>query len=311
VRCHAPQYIHLYVLSCVRPDSSTILAGEVFKTIRGYDVHRRNTTPVIMSLWAFETYDDLAQAPKTPVDVTAIPLPYLVGAGAVGQALAATFMTSRVVPRQIILIDHDSIDAELTNLNRYCLSLPSNTGRNKAELISEHLTRAGVESFHFSGTWADYVQAGRSKKVPAQVDAAEREARYEYIVSCVDKNTSRHDLQRMWPRLIVGASTLGMSAVIQIYNLSADHECLMCFNPLEADGWTLEGEVARLKLLSDTERDAEALRVGVDPASLIAHLQDPKCGTLGEAELRRFQPSASRHDWSVSFAPAFLRDHVR
>jgi hypothetical protein len=281
--------------------AASLVAAEVFKTIRGYDPSRRFMRPVIMSLWTFETYEDPTRIPKAPAEIAGIPLPYLVGAGAVGQALAATFITSHAGPSQIIPIDGDAIDEELTNLNRYCLSIASNRGRNKAELVSEFFAGAGVESFHFPFVWADYIQAGRHESLPSRVRAAERAGRFEHIISCVDKNTSRHDLQRMWPMLMVGASTLGMSAAVQIYDLGKDQECLMCANPLEADGWTLEGELMRLQQLSDAERHTEALRVGVDPILLAAHLRDPRCGTLGEAELRRFKPSDSRHDWSVGF----------
>ncbi|HUJ30710.1 MAG TPA: ThiF family adenylyltransferase [Candidatus Acidoferrum sp.] len=281
--------------------AACILASEVFKTVRGYDASRRCLTPVAMSLWAFQTYDDVSQAPKAPTSIGPIPLPYLVGAGAVGQALAATFVTSRIGPPAVIVIDGDVIDEELTNLNRYCLAVPSDKNRNKAELISEHLTRAGLRSFPFPLRWADYVQSGVHAGIAPHIRAAEREGRYEYIISCVDTNPSRHDLQRMWPRLIIGGSTNGMGATVEVYNLGFGHECLMCSNPLDGERWTLEGEIARLQQLSDAERQAEALRIGVEPVLLTAYLRNPKCGALGEAELRRFQPSSSRHDWSVGF----------
>ena len=281
--------------------AASVLAAEVFKTIRGYDPNRRPMRPVIMSLWTLQTYDDPTQVPKAPSEIAHLPLPYLVGAGAVGQALAATFITSRVGPRQIILIDGDAIDDELTNLNRYCLSIASNRGRNKAGLVSEYFARGGLEAFPFPLNWAEYVQSGKHDSVPSPIHSAERAGRFEFIISCVDKNTSRHSLQRMWPKLIVGASTHGLSVSVQIYNLNADQECLMCANPLETDGWTLEAELTRLQKLSHAEREAESRRVGVDPTLLIAHLRDPKCGTLGEAELRRFRVSNLRHDWSVGF----------
>jgi ThiF family len=281
--------------------AASILAAEVFKSIRGYAPSRRRIAPVTMSLWTFETYDDPSQVPSGPAGLATVPLPYLVGAGAVGQAVAATLLTSRVGPRQIVTLDGDAIDDELTNLNRYCLSVAADKGRKKASLLSGYLTRAGIQSFHFSELWADYVQSGRTEDIPAEVRASERDSKYGFIISCVDKNTGRHDLQRMWPRLIIGASTLGMGATAQICDLAFDQECLMCSNPLEHDGWTLEGELERLRRLPETEREAEARRAGVDPALLAKHLRDPKCGTLGEAELERFWPSASRHDWSVGF----------
>lgn len=281
--------------------AASILAAEVFKTIRGYDPKRRRVEPVFMSLWSFGTYDDAMRLPTAPKKIKPIPLPYLVGAGAVGQAVAATFISSCVGPARMILIDGDEIDDELTNLNRYCLAVAADRSRNKAELVSDYLSRVGVESYPFPETWAKYVQSGSHGGLPPEIRAAERDGRYEYIISCVDVNPSRYDLQKMWPRLIFGASTLGMSATVQLYDLSADHECLMCANPLEPDGWTLEGELKRLQQLSEIEREAEARRVGLDSTLLNAHLHDPKCGTLGEAELKRFQPSTSRHDWSVGF----------
>jgi molybdopterin/thiamine biosynthesis adenylyltransferase len=281
--------------------AAAILAAEVFKAIRGYDSSRRRIAPVSMSLWTFETYDDPSQVPNGPTELATVPVPYLVGAGAVGQAVAVTLMTSQVGPRQVVTIDGDAIDDELTNLNRYCLSVVADGGRNKASLLSGYLTRAGIQSFHFPGFWADYVQSGHTEGIPSEVCASERDSKYRFIISCVDKNTGRHDLQRMWPRLIIGSSTLGMGATAQIYDLAFDQECLMCSNPLEDDGWTLEGELERLRRLPDAEREAEAQRAGVDPALLAKHLRDPKCGTLGEAELERFRHSSSRHDWSVGF----------
>lgn len=296
-----PEAIPVSALSIGPYFAASILAAEVFKSIRGYDPSRRRIAPVTMSLWTFEIYDDPSQVPGGPAELAVVPLPYLVGAGAVGQAVAATLMTSRVGPMQIVTLDGDSIDDKLTNLNRYCLSIVADKGRNKASLLSGYLTRAGIQSFHFPGLWADYVQSGYTEGIPSEVLASERESKYGFIISCVDKNTGRHDLQRMWPRLIIGASTLGMGATAQIYDLAFDQECLMCSNPLEHDGWTLEGELERLRRLPEVEREAEARRAGVNPELLAKHLRDPKCGTLGEAELERFKPSASRHDWSVGF----------
>lgn len=290
----SPLSIGPYFAACV-------LASEVFKTIRGYDPSRRRVAPLIMSLWTHATYDDPAQMPGAPRELEPVPLPYLVGAGAVGQALAATLITSCVGPREIITIDGDAIDDELTNLNRYCLTIASDCNRNKADLLSGFLGQAGTTPFSFPVSWAEYVQSGPHEVIPARMRSAEREGRYEYVISCVDINSSRHDLQRMWPQLIIGASTLGLGATAQIYDLRFNQECLMCANPTEVDQWTLEGERARLQQLSEAERAAEAKRVGVDPTLLEAHLVDPKCGSLGEAELSKFKPSASRHDWSVGF----------
>ena len=66
----------------------------------------------------------------------------------------------------------------------------------------------------------------------------------------MDDNGARHAIQQLWPELIIGGSTHGLTAKAITYDLSGEQLCLNCFNPViernelvnkrldEARGWT-------------------------------------------------------------------------
>jgi molybdopterin/thiamine biosynthesis adenylyltransferase len=279
--------------------AAALLAGEVFKSARGLSEERRRFEPLFFSTWNFQaapTFSELEDGPASALD---IPLAYLVGAGAVIQAFAATLRGCASVTGRFVVADHDSIDDELTNLNRYCLALPSDAGANKATLLARLLPAERFQVHAVPKRWEEYI-SDTSHPWP-NVRAAEHDGRFDMVISGVDINQARHAIQRMWPRLIYGGSTLDLSVTIERYDLGrTDDECLMCSNPIEA--WTIEQQTNALQTMSADERRYLATRVGADVELVEAHVQNPKCGTVAEAEMHKFRSAAtSAVQWSVGF----------
>jgi hypothetical protein len=136
-----------------------------------------------------------------------------------------------------------------------------------------------------SGTWPNARQAtilfdGRGLR-PCPIDdtwqawrMSQPEMSLGLVLSAVDKNSARHAIQDALPRLILGASTIGMRAQLNLYDVLQGGLCLRCRNPLESpvsDDVIIE----RLRGLAPTERDAEPLRVGGDPSVLQTFHADP------------------------------------
>jgi hypothetical protein len=286
---HSP--IGPYLAAC-------FLAGEVFKSARELARERRRFEPTYFSAWTATTAANFAELQDGTESAIEVPLTYLAGAGAVLQAFAATISASTGIRGKFVVVDYDAIDKELTNLNRYCLALPADAEVPKVDLIARFLQKPRFDVFPANTSWEKYVAEGSS--VWPDVRASEMDGYFNRIISAVDINDARHALQKVWPRLIYGASTLDMAVTVQRYDLRIGDECLMCSNPIQT--WTIEGQAEALHSLSPEERRAAAIAAGADPDLVEEHLRNPKCGTLAEAEMHKFRGAGpDTQTWSVGF----------
>lgn len=280
--------------------AACLAAGEVFKHLTGlHPGAGRHPDALFYSVWEHRAYDGWENIPDHVLPQF-IPLPdvYLVGLGAVGQALLAALVAWPGLQGYLTLIDKDTIDG--TNLNRYILAVRESVGASKVDLAKTYLEAAGFMAYAYPGTWQEYTQD--YSRPPQRPDLAEKERafRYELVLSCVDKNSARHAIQNFWPRIVIGGSTSDLRAMVSLYNINSGGECLKCFNPVETAS-TIEQFAEKIRTIPAYERRKLCEQTGVDAALVETYLKDPRCGTLEETALRRFREQTQEHDWSVGF----------
>ena len=274
-----------------------VAAGEVFKRALGLKPGRgRYLNTFALSAWDWASGHDALTVhnwgPSTQLGDH-----YLIGAGAVGQAVLATLFAAGIAAF-VVTIDGDDIDD--TNLNRYPLATLADIGAAKVALAEARATGTQLHVAPYRGRWPDYADAPDRPERPGHLVDAETRYAYEHVISAVDKNPARHAIQAYWPRHLAGGATNGLAAEATGYDMTGPYECLKCGNPV-ADDETIEALRATLAQLPAEELTRRARESGVDPGRLAAYLADPRCGELGEAEFARFRDAHAGHDYAVGF----------
>jgi len=231
-----------------------------------------------------------------------LPPLYLIGAGAVGQAFAATLVASGELQGYVTVIDGDRVEG--TNLNRYLLAIQGDEKSWKSDLLAKYLRIGGFEVYSYCSNWPNYAYDSARPKQRKDLLALEAEYRYGLILSCVDTNRARHAIQRFWPQYLMGASTLGLGLSVAAYDMRSFYECLMCSNPVEPAFPSIEAVASELRELSPQLRRTWAEKRGADLQILEDYLSNPRCGHLGENEIAKFSNEGSGVDWSVGFVSA-------
>lgn len=281
--------------------AACIAAGEIFKWLRGLRENRGHYIKSLnLSLWDYAQYGTWTELPsgEWPLSLKLPPL-YLIGAGAVGQAVAAALTASRELCGYATIIDGDQI--EDTNLNRYLLAIQGDEQVWKSELLAKYLRAGGFEVYPYCSDWPNY--AYDSARPPQRNDLLALEAAYRYrlILSCVDTNRARHAIQRFWPEYLIGGSTLELGLSVAAYDMHSPYECLMCSNPIEPAIPSIEAIANELRRLTHQGRHAWAEEHGADLQILEDYLSNPRCGHLGEQEIAKFGNEDRGTDWSVGF----------
>lgn len=223
---------------------------------------------------------------------------YLVGSGAVGQALAATLGLCSGFRGHVVVLDRDPLDD--TNFNRYCLAWLGCGTSDKTQLSADAMRRAGLFVDPIPVHLEEYLQRPRPRTESALLNTQELEYRFPLVVSCVDKNPARHSIQNLWPRLIFGGSTDGLSAKVMRYDVAGDGECLKCANPITEEP-TIEAQAKMLKAMTpDQLAVALAALPPADQEAVRRHLKNPKCGEVA-ATLITEMGRELRREFAVGF----------
>lgn len=274
-----------------------VAVGEVFKRALGLKPGRgRHLDTFALSAWDWASGHNAFTAHNWNAN-TRLGDRYLIGAGAVGQAVLATLLAAGI-PAFVVTIDGDDIDD--TNLNRYSLATLADIGAAKVVLADARSRGTAIHVAPYRGRWPDYADAPDRPNRPDHLVDAEARYAYEHVISAVDKNPARHAVQAYWPRHLAGGSTNGVAAEATGYDMTGPYECLKCGNPV-ADDDTIEAHRTVLAGLPPEELTRQARTSGVDPGQLAAYLADPHCGELGEAEFARFRDAHAGHDYAVGF----------
>ena len=218
-------------------------------------------------------------------------------AGAVAEAAAISFAGLSDATAHATVIDPDPLD--LSNDNRYALATLEDEEKPKAPFMANFLARRGFTQYPYVGTWQDYVTRRGRPPNRADLDALEAGFRYQLILSCVDDNGARHAIQQLWPELIIGGSTHGLTAKAITYDLSGEQLCLKCFNPVIERNELVNKRLDEARAMDPDARAKFFAELGVDSLKAEAHLNDRRCGQLSEQDLNRF--AAGEPMMSVGF----------
>lgn len=277
--------------------AASIVAGEVFKRAR-QAVRGTPTRAAGYSLWSrtsSEAWHDLPEGPC--LRGRTLPPLHVFGVGAVGHALIYTLTAAQLNAPYFVLIDDDKYDK--TNLNRCLLAGLRDVDHAKVFAVSDHVRRHGGGTAPFPYTLQDYLVAAKPE-LRDDVAASVKNYQFGLVASCVDKNTSRQSVQGLWPSLIVGASTLGLNARSDVYNINEQTACLACHNPAEPDGEKIRALQAKLRDMPPNDRRDFLLSRGLHVEAIEAYLHAPECGKVGESELRALALQSSPQ-FSVGF----------
>lgn len=274
-------------------------AGEVFKLLRGMKPGKGEFIRThFASAWTMscaETWADLVEGPAVE-QFGSLPHFYFAGAGAVAQA-AAVCLGGSAFTGSCTVVDKDTLD--LSNGNRYALSTREDDGASKVELMQRYLRPRGFECQAVSEWWQTFAVSGGRYAPNQSVRALERAYKFPIVLSCVDKNGPRHELQNALPQLLIGASTDGLSAKASIFDLGAGTACLKCHNPLQSRNVIVQERIAALQRLDGQERINFARGLSLSEKDVELLLSPGGCGKLSEADLDRF--AAGTPEMSVGF----------
>lgn len=277
-------------------------AGEAFKFLRGMKKGKGTYTEDLFgSAWTSSTERSWPELIDGPLHTSLCEIPhfYLAGGGAVAQAAALCLGTSRL-RGSCTVIDADHLD--LSNDNRYVLSNREHEGDPKVSIIANHLNQAGIACHPVESWWADYTGAMGSSSIYPQVASLERRSRYPLVLSCVDENHPRHELQNLLPHVIIGGSTYGLTAKVITFDLSGRSACLKCHNPLRERNAVAFERREKARKMTVSERVEYAEELNMTPEALKSFINASGCGQLSESDIDRF--SAATPQMSVGFVSA-------
>ena len=277
-------------------------AGEVFKVLRGMKAGKGSFIQDLFgSAWTMTTegsWEALEDGPDSQA-LPVLPHFYFAGAGAVAQAAALCLATSGGAGA-CTPIDHDTLD--LTNDNRYVLSHTGHADKKKVALLDTYLKRTGIACKPVDSRWQDFATSAGRNAFDVEVRALERQYKFPLVLSCVDKNEPRHEIQNLLPRLIISGSTDGLTAKAAIFNLDGPYSCLKCYNPIQDRNRLIRSRLLAAKDMTQQEQADFCAELGIDPEELYKMLEAVGCGQLSRVDLERFAAGAPQ--MSVGFVSA-------
>lgn len=272
--------------------AACLAAGEVFKRSRGI-TRGRYIDALAVSLWSSSAAEDWTAAAEGPA-VAGLLLPpmHVVGAGAVGQALAYILRHAGLDEAYLAVLDDDRHDT--SNLNRCFLAGKTDIDQPKVDAV-KRFEGDGLVVYGFKGDLQAYLTSARAN-LDSRLAAEADTGTYGVLVSCVDRGNSRQQVQSLWPEIIFGGSTLGLVARADIYRDQGGEACLACHNPSERDGDRIWALREQLRGMAPEALAAFMLDRGFDAEAIAEELARPRCGSDGEkaiSDLARPPPEFS------------------
>lgn len=276
--------------------------GEIFKFLSGMKSDAGEyLTNFCLSSYDFSCYNNKTiydkkflerNNPKFPNKIDLKEL-VIVGCGAVGHAFSQSIYAIENIRGTLTIIDRKYDEygklelIESTNLARYILANNNDLKRCKASLLAERL--GTKKEFHIDYSDESFQDWSNSHNEKIQ-----------HIVSCVDNNKVRHDIQEKLPRKLHGGSTQDLRVQISTYDLTKNIQCLKCYNPINSeinDDKILE----KLSKMGVSERTKQCEILELDYEKISKMVSDPKCGELDMNALKKFVSLWSDDDFSVNF----------
>lgn len=274
-----------YLAACVG-------AGFAFKSAYG----QQRPTRRDVDLWRGE-----ADGPE--LEGIMLPTAYVLGTGAVGAAFSYALAAAHGLKGRLVGVDPQPMSD--TDCNRLLTGATGDVGTAKVDLVARMFVGSSIDAHAVVARWPDEYLADPTRRVPDPVRAAEAALRFEWVISCVDRDRDRVGIARALPRHILSGSTLGMVAQTAYYSGEGECECLGCHHRTPAQ-LGVEALAEQLRALSLEDRVAWYTQYGAttqERASIEEYLSDPQCAGPGEADLARLGISG-RVDWAVGFVSA-------
>lgn len=274
-------------------------AGEVFKSFRGMKPGKgtfiQDHYATCWTMSSANSWGELAEGPGV-AEIPQLPHFYFAGAGAVAQAAALSLGLSGL-RGACTAVDQDELD--LTNDNRYVLSYKAIDGASKVAVMRDFLNKNGFKCTPVPHWWQEFVASSGRHSHSDEVRELEQNYRFPIVLSCVDKNPSRHELQNALPQLMIGGSTHGLTAKASIFDLGNKTACLKCHNPLPSRNGIVEARINLLRSMTCEKRQQYLQEHDLDEDTVARFLAPHACGKLSEADITRF--AADSPEMSVGF----------
>jgi tRNA A37 threonylcarbamoyladenosine dehydratase len=207
----------------------------------------------------------------------------VVGCGAV--ASGWVYALRRLpVTGDVEAVDRQALGDE--NIGPYVVARIPDLGTRKAEIVRELLEPSiavtpRTEEFHFFRARLRYGQTRLT----------------ELVVAGVDNVETRHEIQRLWPSVVIDMAAGGLTSQVIVKHLSDAGQCLLDAHTMPPHEETTVERLARLsglqaeRIRDDFEQPISAEDVAQAPAELRGVLEEawrtgkPRCGYLTELNL--------------------------
>jgi hypothetical protein len=270
--------------------AACVAAGFAFKSAYG----KQNPVEQEFDLWRLSRVN-----PPEPAGLV-FPPAYVIGLGAVGAAFGHTLAAAGGLRGQLVGVDPQTMSD--TDANRLLSGTSANGGELKVDLFASLFKGTQIEPFTVRGRWpADYL-AQHARVAPAAIRTAESSLRFEWVISCVDRDRDRVEIARALPRDVLSGSTYGMASQTAYYSVEGKSECLGCRHRTPKQ-LGVENLAEQLRNIGSTDRSAWYEKHGATPAERAAieeFLSDPTCAGPGGADLARLE-LFGEVDWAVGF----------
>lgn len=274
-------------------------AGRIFLILLGHDLV---AAPSELSLFDYRSgpIGTLDPGPPLPAQLELVTL--LIGCGAVSSGWAYAIRRLPIAGA-VEAVDRQTLGDE--NVGPYVIASIADIGRSKAEIVRELLETAIVvtprsEEFHFFKARLRHGQT----TVP------------ELVVAGVDNVETRHQIQRLWPSVVIDMAAGGLTSQVIVKHLSDTGQCLLDAHTVPPNE---EGTVDRLSRMSglqpgrinhDFEQPVSEDDVAQAPPEFRTSLKEarragkPRCGYLSDLNLLD-EPDHEEFAPAVPFVPAF------
>ncbi|WP_433358734.1 ThiF family adenylyltransferase [Streptosporangium sp. CA-115845] len=272
------------------------LTAEIFKTITNLkpgacrQLIRLDFCPVTLG----------TQPGAFSTSVSELPTIALVGAGAVGTAIA-TILDALGASGQITVVDPETYDTP--NVTTYSLGSHTDAENQilKVDLLARELNRAGrLQALPIKGTAQDLIISIDEGKTPWPL----------MVLSGVDSITARHEIQRIYADFTLDGSTGGQAGTtLALHEALPLGPCLRCYYPQRATTGIVSAEtrlhqVTGLPIARIAQGDHPLSLADLSTLSIAAqellrpHLGKPVCGlsnllALSSGAADGYRPSAT------------------
>lgn len=245
------------------------------------------------SLYTYETED---VSPGLPLpEHLALPTTLLAGGGAIGNGIAL-LLSQLNLSGDLWVLDRQEFGEE--NLGTCVMLGPSGVGMSKSKFLAEEITRTTALSAH------PLIGNMESLKRQFGIDVPYP----ELVLSGFDNVPARHQLQDLWPNLLVdgGISEFGVQAFS--HRWGSPHQCLKCHfvAPEVTDHQLVASELTGLSRSRITDPDAPITDedIAVAPEHKQAWLRErigqKTCSVISEAALQSLRDTEDSEGFSPS-----------